>query len=152
MSLPIWAFGLVGACIGAVRVMLSLNVYRFKSLSYLGVVAPALAGVFLIIAGSQASLYMLLFIGGFYAVMAPAELLASASFQKSMSGESRATTTSAMAVIVELFSIVFLVLVGVVIDALGVLSAYQVGGAYFLLFAVWAFWQERRGYGVTSQP
>ncbi len=131
VSLPIWAFGAVGVWIGVIRIVLSLYAHRLKAIGPLGYAAPAVAGVLLVIAGIDNALWVLIPFLSFFAVMAPVEILVTASFQKSMGGESRATTTSAASVLVELISVMLLMAVGVVIDALGVLPAYQVGGCVF---------------------
>ena len=101
VSLPIWAFGLVGVWIGVIRIVLSLQAHRLKAFGPLGYVAPAVAGVLLVSAGVDNALWVLIPFLNFFAVMAPAEILVTASFQKSMGGESRATTTSAASVLIE---------------------------------------------------
>ena len=85
-----------------------------------------------------------------YAVMAPAEVLVVAQFQKAMEGESRATTTSGLNMSMDLFSIVLTLLIGLAIQSFGVLPTYQMGGGYMLLFAAWCYWQHRKGFSVVG--
>lgn len=145
VGLPIWAFGLVGVATGVGRIVLLLQVDKFKSISSLGFAAPAAAGAMLLIAGLEPSLWMLISLAGFHLCIAPVEVLTTAGFQKAMDGESRATTTSGASVMVEIVSMLMFVGAGALMDALGILPAYQVGGLCLLFVAAWAFWRDRKG-------
>lgn len=144
VDLPIWAFGVVGAGLGVVRVTLTLNAHRLRAVPGLFVVAPALSGLLFILVGAGETLIVLVPLLLASAALAPAEVLADADFQKSMEGRSRATTTSAMNVCIELVAVVMLAVMGWLIESVSVLTAYQICGVYLVLFSGWTWWQSRR--------
>lgn len=150
VELPIWAFGAVGAGLGVMRVLLTLNAYRLRSLPHLFVFAPLGAGFLFVLMGVSESLIALVPMILAAAVLAPAEVLAEADFQKEMEGKSRATTTSALNVCIELVAVVMLAAMGWVIERVGVLTAYQISGVYLLFFAAWLAWQKRRSLGPSD--
>lgn len=150
VELPIWAFGAVGVALGVMRVFLTLNAYRLRAVPHVFALAPVGAGVLLALVGLSDTLIVLVPLILAAAVFAPAEVLAEADFQKAMEGQSRATTTSGLNVGIELVAVVMLAVMGWLIERVGVLSAYQIGGAYLLLFAVWFWCRGRQGLVPTD--
>lgn len=144
VNLPIWAFGVVGVGLGVARVILTLNAYRLRAVPHLFVLAPLVSGLLFMSMGLGDSMLVLVPLMLAAAALAPAEVLADADFQKAMEGTSRATTTSGMNVCIEVVAVVMLAVTGWLIESVGVLSAYQISGAYLVGFALWAWWQGRR--------
>ncbi len=137
VSLPIWAFGVVGVAILAASGLASLYAWRFSGIRWLFWAAPLASGLCLVAAGQAGSLWMLLPLVLAYIVSAPAHTLAEARFQSEMGGDSRATTTSALVVLMNITGIALTQWFGALSDWLGILPAYAWAGAYLIGFGLW---------------
>ena len=67
-----------------------------------------------------------------------------------MEGTSRATTTSALVVAQNIVGIALTLGFGALAEIIGILPSYGWAGVYLLVFAVWSFWQTRRGLSATD--
>ncbi len=150
VELPIWAFGVAGAAVAVLRIPLMVHAHRFAKVGGIGWVCPTLAGVLFLIAGAQSALIFIVPLLLVYVVMTPVEVIGRAKFQKAMEGTSRATTTSVLSLGIEVLSAVLLLAVGVLIEAAGVFTAFQVGGVCLVLVGTWAFWRDRRGQTLSD--
>lgn len=150
INIPLWAFGFVGAAFGLMTILVSSHAYRIKRLAVVGWLFPVAAGLSLLSFGAVSSLFALIPLAIAHAFMIPVDVLARAEFQKSMGGKSRATTTSALNLFIEAVALVLLLIVGLLIEIMGIARAYQIGGVYLLLFGAWSFLEYRRGVSVTS--
>lgn len=150
ISIPLWAFGFVGAAFGMMTIVVSSNAHKIKTLTWVGWLFPIVSGFSLMSFGAVNSLFILVPLAIAHAFMIPVDVLSRAEFQKAMGGESRATTTSALTVIIEAVALVLLLAVGALIEVVGVAGAYQIGGGYLVLFGAWSYWRSHQGYHVAA--
>lgn len=138
VGLPVWVWGLAIGATGLLHMGASLYAHRLRPWRAVLWALPVAAGCALLAAGALAPApWAVALLIMAYAVVAPAEVLVTARFQRALSGDSRATATSALNVCREGASVVCMIGFGLLADAAGIVSAYQVAGALMLVFAAW---------------
>ncbi len=151
VQLPIWLFGVVGAAALGCHALASMFAYRIARFAALAWLLPLLGGALLVVAGMGTSpaLVVLLELG--YIMVVPVAVLAEARFQALMDGGSRATTTSMLVVLQNIFGIAVTLLFGGLADYVGVGPAYAWMGMTMVPFALWTWRQQQLGISVIDR-
>ena len=144
-SVPVWAWGLLGAFVEGAYALASLFAYRLAGRPWLAWALPLLGGALLVASSIGGSPWSVLLLSAAYVVVAPATVLAEARFQRIMEGRSRATTTSALVMVENLFGVVLTLAFGLLADWLGILPAYGWAGLCMLPLALWVVLGQRQG-------
>ena len=143
IGMPVWSIGLIIAGIGIARLTLAYHASLFERFPATGWLSPFICGGALLITGFLPPVYALAAMVSAFVLVAPLVVLTMSRFQKTLDSASRATTTSVMSAFMEGLSVVFNLGIAFLFSQLSVVKAYQAGGVYLLLFAVWEF--SRRG-------
>jgi MFS family permease len=149
-SVPIWAWGLLGAGVEGAYALASLYAYRLAGRPWLAWTLPLIGGALLVIASIGTTPWYVILLCAAYIVVAPLGTLAEARFQRIMEGRSRATTTSALVMAENLFGIVLTLLFGILAQTLGILPAYGWAGLCMVPLALWVVLMQRRGLRATD--
>ena len=149
-SVPIWAWGLLGAGVEGAYALASLYAYRLAGRPWLAWTLPLIGGALLVIASIGTTPWYVILLCAAYIVVAPLGTLAEARFQRIMEGRSRATTTSALVMAENLFGIILTLLFGILAQTLGILPAYGWAGLCMVPLALWVVLMQRRGLRATD--
>ncbi len=145
VQLPVWLFGVVGAAALACHALASMFAHRIAGTPALAWLLPLLGGALLVVAGMGTSPALVIVLELAYIMVVPVAVLAEARFQALMDGRSRATTTSMLVVLQNMFGIAVTLTFGWLADFVGVASAYAWMGLTMIPLALWTWDQQRRG-------
>ncbi len=150
VSVPIWAWGILGASVEGAYALASLHAYRLAGRPYLAWALPLAGGVLLVLASFGASPWYVLLLCAAYVVVAPVTVLAEARFHRVMEGRSRATTTSALVMAENVIGIAATLAFGFLANWIGILPAYGWAGLTMLPFAGWVIYRQCSGLRATN--
>jgi len=150
VSVPVWAWGLLGAGVEAVYALASLHAHRLAGRPWLAWALPLIGGGLLVLAAMGGSPWHVLLLCAAYVVVAPITVLAEARFHRVMEGRSRATTTSALVMAENVAGIVATLAFGILADRVGILPAYGWAGLAMAPLALWVAHGQRRGLRATD--
>lgn len=145
VSVPVWAWGLLGAGVEGIYALASLHAHRLAGRPWLAWTLPLVGGALLVAASIGASPYYVLLLCAAYIVVAPLGVLAEARFHRVMEGRSRATTTSALVMAENVAGIALTLAFGFLADEVGILPAYGWAGLAMAPLALWVIRGQCRG-------
>ncbi|MFD2649663.1 MFS transporter [Devosia albogilva] len=149
-SVPVWAWGILGAGIEGVYALASVHAHRLAGRPWLAWGLPLAGGILLVLASIGANPWFVLLLCAAYVVIAPVTVLAEARFQRVMEGRSRATTTSALVMAENVGGIAATLLFAWIADRIGILPAYGWAGVAMMPLALWVVLGQRRGLRATD--
>lgn len=152
VQLPIWLFGVVGAAALGCSALASVHAHRVAHLPALAWQLPLLGGALMVVAGMGTAPAWVVVLELAYILVVPAAVLAEARFQALMDGGSRATTTSMLVVLQNVFGIAVTLMFGWLADLVGVGPAYAWMGLTMIPLALWAWRKQRQGLSLIATP
>lgn len=145
VDLPVFLFGVAGAAGLGLHAAASTQAYRLAGHEAFAWILPAVAGAGLVVAALGGNVYYVIVLELAYLAAVPAAVQAEASFQRAMTGRSRATVTSALYFVQNIMALMIALIFGWLADRLGVLPGYGWAGVCLFPVAVWVWFQQRRG-------
>ncbi len=137
IRMPVWSIGLIISGIGVARLALAYHASLFERFPATSWLSPLVCGGALVAAGFLPPVFALAAMAAAFILVSPLVVVTMSRFQKTLDNASRATTTSVMSAFMEGLSVVFNLGIAVLFSQLNVVKAYQAGGIYLLIFALW---------------
>lgn len=145
-KLPIIAFGLVGFSWSFLNATASYLAHRLKKNSAIFYLSPLMGALCLFLVAIFPSIPMIAILLFSYLITTPVRVLIEASIQHNIKSDSRATITSASSLFINLFSVVLIILFGLVSRYWGLQAIYFLTAVLLLFFSLWIF-VKRKNYG-----
>jgi len=150
-GLPIFAFGIV-AFVGSSLSALGARVaYRMKRCTWIMYALPLGSAVLLVLVSKFPGLPAIGLLVLAYLAIVPVEVLAESRLQHSIIGISRATVTSATAMLTGAFGIGLPVVFGLISRVWSLEAIYLASAVQLLVLSVWAFGVRGRIGGTTAE-
>ncbi len=145
VNLPLWLFGIVGAAGMVLYSIGSLLAHRLAGYKMLAWLLPAFGGFLFIAASFGWNPWFVIVLELAYIVAIPATILAEARVQMLITTQARATTTSLVSFLQNVFAIAIALIFGWIATHTGILTAYGWAGIALIGVSFWVWANYRRG-------
>ncbi len=143
VHLPLFYFGFFATLYFVVNAVGANYAYTLRTRTGIFHTFPIMSAICFLALGLYPNIFMLGFLLFSYLLASPLRTLTDAKIQHCIQSESRATITSIDALLINLFSILFVLGAGVMSKIWDLEAIYISAGVFLLVFAVWAFTKRK---------